>query len=336
MKQRAHAWVALRALKLIDDSGKAPRLVELMSYYLSDVWDGAWLPDTLIGDMSYGHIFKLDDSAEFLGYDITKAGHRKLTYAKLKQDLSGTRLCLTYAKDADVLLNPYWKHKDLSGNLPDRVIAIAQSVGDMLKMSDYPMAFYVKKKRSQAYNEDLSGVKVKDLTLSPNFSARQIALGFFLVSHYICDGHMPLHCDLRDYGKAPMRRIPKTLHPSIEEEWEEHFPTKEDITLHDYITCSIDDVVVRKMPKDSIIEIDKKAKYSLSDRPPKMKKNEWDEMVSICRTSFAVSRKWINDSYKKADDMPEPEFKEVTNFIFHDAVESVARVWLKIWERFTT
>ena len=336
MKQRAHAWVALRALKLIDDSGKAPRLVELISYYLSDVWDGAWLPDTLIGDMSYGHIFKLDNSAEFLGYDIATHDHRKSTYTKLNQDLSGKRLCLQYAKDADVLLSPYWKHDNLSGNLPDRVIAIAQSVGDMLKMSDYPMAFYVKKKRSKAYNQDLSQAKVKDLTLSPNFSARQIALGFFLVSHYICDGHMPLHCDLRDYGKSPMRRIPKDLHPSIEEEWEGHFPSKQDITLHDYIASSIDDVVEGKMPDHSIIKIDKGTKYSLTPQLTKMKKNEWDEMVSVCRTSFAVSRKWIDGAYTKADDMPRPEFDEVTNFIFHDAVETVARVWLKIWERFTS
>ena len=82
MKQRAHAWVALRALKFIDDLKKTPKFVELMSYYLSDVWDGAWLPDTLIRDMQYGHIFKLDDEPKFLGYDIKSHDWRKISYTE--------------------------------------------------------------------------------------------------------------------------------------------------------------------------------------------------------------------------------------------------------------
>ena len=67
MKQRAHAWSALRAVKLLDDSKKAPKLVELLSYYLSDIWEGAWIPDTLIGDMHYGHIFKMESDVRIIG-----------------------------------------------------------------------------------------------------------------------------------------------------------------------------------------------------------------------------------------------------------------------------
>lgn len=44
----------------------------------------------------------------------------------------------------------------------------------------------------KSYLADLSAQKIKDLSLSPNFSARQIAIAFFLISHYICDAHMPL------------------------------------------------------------------------------------------------------------------------------------------------
>lgn len=335
MKQRAHTWVALRALKLIDDHKSAPKFIELMSYYLSDAWEGAWLPDTLIRDMQYGHIFKLDDNPESLEYDITKRSWRKLTYTSLNKGLCGKRLCLHYAKDADVLLHPYWTHDTKSGHLPDRVIALSHNIADMLKMSDYPLAFYVQKKRSKAYRvEDLSDANVKDLTLSPNFSARQIALSFFILSHYICDAHMPLHCDLRDYGSGRGRRINKKLHPSIEKEWEKQLPEKEDIILHDYVKRSLDDVVIRKMPEDSIIKVDKKKGYKYGTRLTKLKRNEWDEMVNICRTSFAVSRKWIDDDHKTVDDIDEAVFKEVTNYIFHDAVEAVARIWMKAWERF--
>lgn len=329
MKQRAHAWVALRALKLIDDLNKVPKFVELMSYYLSDAWEGAWLPDTLIRDVSYGHYFKMDDSPEFADHSW-----RKKSYTELNRELTGKRLCLDYIKDSEVLKKPYWVHASTSGNLPDRVIAISHSLGDMLKMSDYPMAFYVKKKRSKAYRtEDLSAMNVKDLTLSPNFSARQIAMMLFVISHYICDAHMPLHCDYRDYGSGS-KRLSKKLHPSIEEKWEEHFPEKEDVILHDYVKKSVDDVVMKKMPPHSIIEIDKVERYKLSNRLSRIKGNEWDEMVNICRTSLAVSRKWIKEEYETGSDFNAVEFKDVTNRIFHDAVESVARIWFKAWERF--
>ena len=335
MKQKAHAWVALRALKLIDDHKSAPKFMELMSYYLSDAWEGAWLPDTLIRDMQYGHIFKLDDSTEHLEYDVSVRPWRKLTYSSLKKGLSGKRHCLTYAKDTEELLHPYWVHETKSGHLPDRVIALSHSIADMLKMSDYPMAFYVQKKRSKAYREEtLSDMNVKDLTLSPNFSARQISLSFFIMSHYICDAHMPLHCDLRDYGSGRSRRLNKKLHPSIEEAWEEQFPDKEDIILHDYAKKSLNDVVIKKMPDESFIKIDKKKEYNLNSRLTKMKYNEWNELVNICRTSFAVSRKWIDDDHKTADDIDEAVFKEVSNYIFHDAIEAVARTWMKAWERF--
>jgi hypothetical protein len=301
------------------------------------VWDGAWLPDTLIRDMKYGHVFKLDDDPKYLGYDITTRGHRKKTYTSLKTSLSGRRLCLDYIKGSDSLNSPYWVHKSEGGNLPDRVIAISHSIGDMLKMSDYPMAFYVTKKKSKAYMEDdLSAVNVKDLTLSPNFSARQIALTFFMLSHYICDAHMPLHCDYRDYGSKSRRRVKAGLHASIEEKWESYFPDKEVITLHDYVKKSLDYVVEKKMPQGSIVEIDRKKKYRLSPKLSKLKRNEWDEMVDVCRVSYAVSREWIDGGFRDADDMDAGEFGEVTNYIFHDAVECVARIWAKIWERFTT
>ena len=62
-------------------------------------------------------------------------------------------------------------------------------------------------------------------------------------------------------------------------------------------------------------------------------------MVHIARTSYAVSKKWIDAPYKHVNDLivspaKREEFKDVTNRIFHDAVGSVARLWLKAWERF--
>lgn len=338
MKQRAHAWVALRALKLVSDSGKAKKLVELLSYYVSDVWEGAWLPDTLIVDMQYGHIFKMDSDPQRLGRDISQEQWMKVPYDELKKKLSGQRLCLEYVKDSPVLMEQYRSHPEVGGHLPNRVIAISQTIADMLKMSEYPLIFYARNKTSKVFAGDLMQQKVKDLSVSPIFSPRQIALMFFILAHYITDAHMPLHCDLRDFGKdrSIMGRLPPDLHPSIEERWESSFPEKNKLMLHEYLTESIDKVV-SSLPDGSIIKIDTDDKYRLTPTVSEAVGDEWQEMVNVARTSYAVSRKWIDASYKNADALvaaKSEEFKDVTNRIFHDAVESVARLWLKAWGRF--
>lgn len=337
MKQKAHAWVALRAFKLIDDLGSTPKLVELLSWYLSDAWEGAWLPDTLIVDMRYGHIFKMDSDPKEIN---EKIGDRyKLSFKDLNKKLKGKRLCLNYIKGLDELNKPY-KAPEKGGHLPHRVIALSHSIGDMLKLSDFPLALYSKKKIPKAYKNDLSAQNIEALSRSPNFSARQIALSFFLLSHYICDAHMPLHCDFRDFSKkGKKRRVSKKLHPSIEKKWESFFPDKEVLTLHKYSKISIDKAVA-KLPENSMIEIDKTKKYNLSTTKRQLlsiRHNEEREMNFVTRVSYGVSRKWINERFEDVDALIEKnpeEFKEVTNFIFHDAVECVARVWLKAWGRF--
>jgi len=354
----------LRALQLIDESkNKNTRLlVELLSYYLSDVWDGAWLPDTTIGDMSYGHIFKMDSDDRFVN-KISASNWRKVPYGDLKKEMKGKRFCLEeYLKDSAELDKPYWTVGG-SGHLPDRVIALNHSIIDMLKLADFPIAFYLKNKPSKEYKaEELSKQKIKDLSMSPNFSARQIALTFFIVSHYVCDAHMPLHCDLRDMtaktldGKSE-RRLPKGLHPGIEAAWDEFFPEKEILTIHDYTTKSIAEVT-SCLPKTSLVEIDRPGSaYSLNKDIASNLPSEWDEMRNICRISYAVSRKWIPYTFSEIETrisadkckpaagdltykditkiIDEAAFKDVTNRVFHDAVESVARIWCRAWEIFT-
>ncbi|MDH5683946.1 MAG: hypothetical protein ACETVX_02425 [bacterium] len=342
MKQRAHAWVTLRVYKLLDDSKKTPKLIELLSYYLSDVWKGAWLPDTQLGDMRYGHIYKMDSDPKMLGLEQKEMTDRfSDDYKTLKANLKGKRLCLDYIKDSDELDKPYRSHPEKGGHLPDRVLALSHTIADMLKLSDYPIPFYVKGKSPRTYKDNLSGQTIKNLSLSPNFSARQIALMFFMLSHYICDAHMPLHCDLRDYGGkgSKTRRLPDALHPAIEETWEEWFPVHEKLALHDYTKKTVDEIVM-DFPPETQIEIDKNETFELNPEGiSKVKRDVWREMVYITRISYAVSRKWLpTKSYPNAkkpiNDIGEKEFKDVTNRIFHDTVESIARIWFNVWETF--
>ena len=369
MKQRAHAWVALRAFKLLDDWGKSPRLVEMLSYYLADVWDGAWLPDILLRDMSYGHIFKMDSDPAFVSSNLPKEGWYTKTADKLRTGLAGKRLCLDYVKDCEELKKPYRTHLKKGGHLPSRVIALCHGISDMLKMGDYPLAKYTvekTRKGKDSSNVDFSAKKVKDLTASPNFSARQIAVSFFVLSHYVTDVHMPLHCDLRDFtvGKESDRRLPRDIHPLIEAFWEESFPAKENLILTRYRNESLDKILVKGLPENSLIELDKEgSKYALKNEVEiRLKGDEWNEMVYTARVSYAVARKWIREGYDWKGNMPEgkdperqaralgelvhsndkglgdgrfvEEFKDVTNRIFHDAVRSVARLWYHTWQKF--
>ncbi|MBI5125575.1 MAG: hypothetical protein HZA70_05015 [Planctomycetes bacterium] len=377
MKQCAHAWVALRALKLLDDWGKEEevkkvnKLVEMLSCYLADVWDGALIPDTLLVDMSYGHVFKMDSDPNYVSKNLPNEKWFIKPVKELKTYLVGKRLCLDYIKDCEELDKPYRTHLEKGGHLPSRVIALCHGVSDMLKMGDYPLAEHVKKKLPEkvkdASNTDWSAEKIKNVVGWPNFSARQIAMQFFILAHYVTDAHMPLHCDLRDFtvGKKSDRRLPEALHPLIEELWEESFPSREDLALTRYSNKSLDEIV-GNLPKNSLIEVNKeRSEYYLGNDVEKSRKgDEWNEMVYTARVSYAVARKWItadkdyNWWEKKipkgkkgrmvknalgelvhsgkglGDGRFVEEFKDVTNRIFHDAVRSVARLWYHTWQKF--
>lgn len=65
MNQATHAWLAVEAYRKIaaetktaDGIGKKlDGLAKLLGQNLEDVVVAAWLPDSLIKDMSYGHVF---------------------------------------------------------------------------------------------------------------------------------------------------------------------------------------------------------------------------------------------------------------------------------------
>ena len=111
---------------------------------------------------------------------------------------------------------------------------------------------------------------------------------------------MPLYCDLRDSAE-PLggRRIPATLPPSIEEQWEVWFPSEEQFAAHVRQKKSLDDAVL-DLPRGSLIKIDTDPSYQLDKRIRKTKQDEWQEMVYVARVASALSRKWIAEPYRRA------------------------------------
>ena len=345
MKHKAHAWIALRALKLIEDSNKAAKLSELLFFYLPDVWEGTWLPDTIIGNFRPDHIFKMDSDARFLGDPITDP-RMLVSRSELDRRLTGRRLCLDWVRDSDVFRQPYRSHPEpgIGGRLPNRVLALGHNLSDMLRMGDFPLWFYARNKRPRGFRPpgsrgdvDLAAVKLEKLSPSPNFSARQIAMTFFILSHYIADAHMPLHCDLRDFKQRDLGlRVSKRVHERLEQYWEDKLPSDEELDALEDATLN---QVVTNLPAGSLLRrLNRDGNFALSTRLTKIKGDEWKEIVNICRVSYAVSREWIPDNAQSLDDIvgahSQAVLDDVSTRIFHDAVESVARIWLTVWDRF--
>ena len=71
----------------------------------------------------------------------------------------------------------------------------------------------------KAYIAELNGLRFinnKPSFFPLYFTDEQITLNFFTLSHYVADAHMPLHCDIRDFGDTKCGNI----HELMEEVWD--------------------------------------------------------------------------------------------------------------------
>jgi DNA modification methylase len=161
-----------------------------------------------------------------------------------------------------------------------------------------------------------------------------------MLSHFIADSMMPCHCDerdLSDYGKG--------LHEELESHWGE------------LIGDSFDEKNLLNSPlKDRDIlnnafMIDSKFGIAFKNIVPKIQsKDIWDEVVLLCRSSFAVASiiAPFNIYKYKPDVQTLAKFKdlftkdqngkdllsELDLVVMHDSVLNVAIVWKDIWLNF--
>ena len=158
---------------------------------------------------------------------------------------------------------------------------------------------------------------------------------YFVLSHYIADAHMPLHCDVRDLSYDNKRRVFKGFHAKLEAYWEKNIPG--DLVFLALPSMSLDDAVGR-LPKDSIFAPLAEGTKTFNFVPLAARRDEWKEMVDVCRTSFALSRHLIPDGVKTLDDVIEhrsrEELEEASRAIFSDAVKTVAAIWVRSWMRY--
>ncbi len=316
MKQYTHAWITLKAIEYLasldnklqgEHNSHLKRFIKFIFQNPSTFLRGTWFPDTVIADNLSG--------GHTWKYYPDENGRKESR--KPPVYMNGR----TLIKKSQLLkVSLETKYSDL----PDRCEALSQSIRDMILIT----------------NKIDSG----DVII---FNNSQIALFFSMLSHYIADAHMPLHCDIRDfYG-------PSKIHGDIEAYWEheilniykvskksQYFDLDEDFKLQKQnngeskLFDKIDDLI-----ENTNINVRIKNEW----RDYLCHNNIWDLLVSICYISFHQSMAMLpmdimdNDAYKTIDIMADTTYsKKVIKFspyILSDAIKAVAFIWLSTWER---
>ena len=307
MKQYTHAWIAMMAVKRlekaaipVEDKPFAASLVRWFKDHKDDVITGAWYPDAVIKDMSNGHILKLmpDPAAPPVKW-------RKLpgTYGLYKTG----KLSTLYGQPYRVEM----------GNLPDRCEALTHSIIDNLKMFER---------------------EHKGSVILP--SEQHIAALFFMLSHYLADAHMPLHCDARRFSEK------KNVHADIEGDWDDRVRSSYSIDM-DNIRFYYDRDGNPEKKTDVTDPVMDHVEAQLAVRPFDRlygpdNNNTWDFMSAVTQFSYTTAYELVPAGFDTANGdfnalitlITAAKFEELSKVILTDAVDSVAKVWLRAWRRY--
>lgn len=272
-------------------------LVKWFKAHRDDVMQGAWYPDAVIKDMATSHILKFAPQA---------GGDER--FKKLPQ----TYYFAKRWKKVNKAANAY---QIVGGNLPDRCEALAHSIVDNLKMQE---------------SEE------KGSPIVP--TANHIATLFFMLSHYIADAHMPFHCDVRPFSEGTK------LHAKIEKEWDNR--VRDCYTIDFENERFIYDVAgypLRNETPDAVIDglEEEITTRKFSAGWGSGNNNTWDFMTAICQHSYLTSYKMIPGGFDNSlewDDFTamqlEPTFEQYNKELLMDAIDSIARVWFRVWRKY--
>lgn len=335
MNQSTHAWLAVEAYRKIAAQSKTADgkkkkldgLEKLLGANLRDVIVAAWLPDSLIKDMSYGHVFK--NSC----YEGDQIDRFTLSKKDLTKHLAGGTRVPKVAFDhvVDSWWTKAYRVKDNGGHLPARVNALCQTVRDMFRMGDSDVVALT------GVASNGAEIIAKSLLCSP----RNIAMTLWMVSHYIADAHMPFHCDNRALASTAKQKT----HCDVEDLWGKQ--VSELFHSKTILRKSAEEILGAKPPEGSkFANIDFGNKIS----PLKNSGDPWKEAVYICRSSFASSFALVPPSVSAVDDQSktvslqeilttdicgEDRFWDLSKAIMTDAANSIAMFWQDAWVDFT-
>lgn len=312
MKKYSHAWLAFMAVKrlkhvssqLTDKNKKVVNsLTTLIMHHEDDIIQGSWYPDAVIKDMANSHVLKMTPSAQANNQFETLPSTHMVYRRMENSQLKNTSFDI---EEAD--------------NLPDRCESITQSIIDNAKMQ----------------RQEKKGSPVAPTN-------NHITLIFFMLSHYIADAHMPLHCDSRSFSEGA------DIHGEMEKEWDNliksHYEInkKQERFLYDPYGFPL-----RNMDKDTQYqgsylkriedELDARA-FRISYGTSRDK--TWDFMSAICQYSYLLSYEFIPSNYTHHnvtkdnwDSIGSISFDDLSVAVLSDAIDSISHVWFRAWRRY--
>ena len=181
MKKYTHAWLAFMAIKRLqyanipeENREDAQSLVKWFHDYRDFVIEGSWYPDEVFKDMATSHIIKYRPAS----------GTAEQKFKKLPK----TMKLYAMGQKSELYKKPFVIE---AGNCADRCESIAHSIIDCFKI-----------------------LRTEDRGCPLATSGNHIAMRFFILSHYIADCHMPLHCDCRSFSSG------QNIHGYIETQWD--------------------------------------------------------------------------------------------------------------------
>ncbi|WP_224248747.1 hypothetical protein [Hyalangium gracile] len=319
MKKKSHIWIAVRAVDLLARDEETATLAALLRPLVSRVAIGAWLPDEKYFKNGSGstqnHVLKMKPYA---GADAVRfIQSREETCRKLgpHRKLTGFMEQLP----ADFWTRPYRGDCDPGRHPADCAAGLATALTDLLLLGDAQL---------QSVLDDIVPEKLP-FPKDAQTSVTQAALYFFMMSHFAADAQMPCHADAR-----VLARYDAPLHAA----WEKHFD--------DQLDAFPNPDKVEQVPAAELLTAAVKAfPLELPSKIPSLKKNVWEEIIQICRASFALNCLLVPPEQFPFDGPERVAFKavfsgpsgarrlqDVTYAILHDSVLGVAMLWKHVWK----
>lgn len=309
MKKYTHAFLAFMAIKRIEKAATkasavqedAKALAKWFKDYRDFVIVGSWYPDEVFKDNGTSHIIKYRPQVKDLREDVL---FRNLP-SKMEMPKKVNKSNLfgkTYFVDG--------------GNLCDRCEAISHDIVDDLKV--------------------LHSEKKGNPICPTN---NRIAMRFFILSHYIADGHMPLHCDARSFSSN------EDIHAYIEKDWEDQIKKSYKIDM-DNARFFYDPEGYPLKSEKGLTPLLEKVEQNVEDRKyshtwAEGNGNTWDYMSAVTQYSYLMSYKMIPEGYDETITKAQYETlegwtnrEELSRVILMDTIDSIARVWLHVWIKY--
>ena len=297
MKKYTHAWLAFMAIKRLQyaDIPEANRedaqsLVKWFHDYRDFVIEGSWYPDEVFKDMATSHVIKYRPSDE----------NREQKFKKLPKNMK----IYTLGQKSPLYKKPFVIE---AGNCADRCESIAHSIIDCFKI-----------------------LRMEDRGTPIATTSNHIAMRFFILSHYIADCHMPLHCDNRSFSSG------SNIHGFIESQWDTQ-------VKNSYSIDDPDGYPLPKKPTPLILAVENDLVNREYIHPwGTGNGNTWDYISAVSEYSYLMSYRLIPKEFDEKNLTKElyksseaySRLGEYSSDILCDAVDSIARVWLHVWARY--